>query len=68
MAPNLEPRSHSSKRTYYLHRDGSVTNTPTPSHLLRIRAASQDEAALRAMALETMLCVAGIHLAFQDGR
>lgn len=56
-----------SKRTYYLHRDGSVSNAPAPSHLLRIRAASQDEAALKAMALETMLRVAGVHFAFQKG-
>lgn len=55
-----------SRRTYYLHRDGSVSNAPTPSHLLHIRAESLEQALMMVQAVETQLRRMGIYLPFQE--
>lgn len=55
-----------SRRTYYFHRDGSVSKAPTPSHLLRIRAESLEQALLMVHAVETQLRRKGIYLPFQE--
>lgn len=55
-----------SRRTYYLHRDGSVSKAPTPSHLLHIRAESLEQALLMVQAVETQLRRQGIYFPFQE--
>ena len=60
---NLRPTT--SQRTYYLHQDGSVSKAPTPSHLLRIRAESLEQASQVALALETNLRRKGVYFPFQ---
>ncbi|GEM_PF-6383793 len=59
-------RTAQRQRTYYLHRDGSVSKAPTSSHLLRIRAESMEEASLIVLALETKLRRQGIYLPFEE--
>ena len=66
MASLSNTHQRHSERTYYLHRDSSVTKTPSPHHLLRIRAVSKEQASLMAMALQTKLRLMGIYLAFQE--
>ena len=66
MAASTPNKPRPNRRTYYLHRDGSVSKRPTPSHQLRIRAASQTEAAVKAMAAETMLRVSGLYFPFAE--
>ena len=61
----LQRPMHLSRRTYYLLRDGSVSKSPSPSHLLRIRAESLSMATLMALALEAKLRADGIYLAFE---
>lgn len=56
----------STKRTYYLNRDGSVTKVPTDNHLLRIRAESMEQATTVAWALRAKLQEAGLYLAFEE--
>ena len=62
----LSNKQRHSQRTYYLHRNGSVSKTPSPSHLLRIRAESEAQASTLAWALRAKLQQEGLHLAFEE--